>query len=95
MIRKIINKYIILNIIKSLEEDIATVRKIKFTTLRKKEYIHLYISGERMNISFNFKVFIFNETVAIKYLINYREIKQEIIDKIDKKIKIEDEDYID
>ncbi len=95
MIRKIINKYIILNIIKSLEVDIAIVRRIKFTTLRKKEYIHLYISGERENISFSFKAFIFNETAAIKYLINYKEIEQEIIDKIDKKIKIENTSYID
>ena len=45
--------------------------------------------------SFKFKAFIFNEDVAMKYLINYETIKQEIIDKIDKKIKIEYSDYID
>lgn len=95
MIRKIINRYIILNIIKCLEDDIGIDKKINFITKRKKGYIHLYILGERMNISFSFKAFIFNEDVAIKYLINYKEIKQEIIDKIDKKIKIENTDYID
>lgn len=95
MIRKIINNYIISNIINFLKEDVAIYRDINFIVQRKKQYTHLYILGERMNITFKFKVFIFNENVAMKYLINYETIKQEIIDKIDKKIKIEDSDYID
>ena len=94
MIRKIINRYIILNIINLLQEDIAIYRSINFIVQRKKQYIHLYISGERMNIAFEFKAFIFNEDIAMKYLINYKTIKQEIIDKIDK-IKVENTDYID
>lgn len=95
MIRKIINKYIILNIINMLKNDVEFHSEINLITQRKKRYIHLYILGERMNIAFKFKAFIFNEDAAIRYLINYETIKQEIIDKIDKKIKIENTDYID
>lgn len=95
MIRKIINNYIILNIINLLKEDVAIYRRINLIKEKKKGYIHLYISGQRENIAFNFKAFIFNENAAIRYLINYETIKQELIDKIDKKLKIEYSGYID
>lgn len=95
MIRKIINNYIILNIIYLLKEDVAIYRRLNLIAKRKKGYIHLYVSGERKNITFEFKAFIFKEDAAIRYLINYDAIKQELIDKIDKKLKIEYSGYID
>lgn len=95
MIRKIINNYIILNIIYLLKEDVAIYRRLNLIAKRKKGYIHLYVSGKRENITFEFKAFIFKEDAAIRYLINYDAIKQELIDKIDKKLKIEYSGYID
>lgn len=96
MIKEVINNYIIFNIIDLLREEVASVRRINLNAKgRGRKYIDLYISGERMNIAFEFKAFIFNEDAAIKYLINYETIKQELIDKIDKKLKIEYSGYID
>lgn len=95
MIRKIINNYIILNIINLLKEDVGIYRRIDLIAEIEKEYIHLYISGERENIDFKFKAFIFKKDAAIRYLVNYKTIREELIDKIDKKIKIENADYID